>query len=122
MLSELLRPGNGNGSGGGDNRFLVNLTPTEMDFSGVMDKTLGEIYEAWMEGKEIFISIDYGTLKVYQQATIVAQNTNNAYPSFTGYLIEDLTGVLVCWSTGYTDDADQNTYVTTLYQLSPLSM
>lgn len=40
-----------------DKFFVVTLTPTSLDLSGVMDKTPAEIYDAWAIGKTIVFSI-----------------------------------------------------------------
>jgi hypothetical protein len=51
-LIEALK-GNGGGGGGGSNKFIVTLTPTAQDFSGTMDKTVAEIWDAYNFGQDI---------------------------------------------------------------------
>ena len=45
MYLDAIASGSG-GGGGGDNRFVVHCTPTAEDYSGTMDKTVSEMFNA----------------------------------------------------------------------------
>lgn len=53
MYLDAIASGSG-GGGGADNQFIVTCTPTALDYSGTMDKTVAEISAAWNDGKEIY--------------------------------------------------------------------
>lgn len=120
MLSELLRPGNGDG--GRDNRFIVELTPTALDFSGTMDKTVAEIYEALQAGKEIWASIAANGGITYLPISSVWEAGSYAYPSFNFYMVYNDADMLIIAATGATNNGDSDAYMTNIYPLTPLSM
>lgn len=50
--------------------FIVTLTPTSEDLSGIMDKTPQELFEAWTAGKTIIADVpDLGTSFVFTTAS-----------------------------------------------------
>lgn len=50
--------------------FIVTLTPTSEDLSGIMDKTPQELFEAWTAGKTIIADVpDLGSSFVFTTAT-----------------------------------------------------
>ena len=105
-------------SGGGEH-FEIVCTPTAQDFSGTMDKTMAEILEAYNAGCDIWFALvtSEGTQKVRLSDAGFANNV--AYPSFnTAFLYVD-QDMLMKFHTGTTDQADRNTYTTTIYPLTP---
>lgn len=103
--------------------FVVTLTPTAQDFSGVMDKTVGEIFEAYQNGARILFSLVAGVGTHYDiELTNVNTNANSLYPSFNATLtIETPTDGLIFAYTGLTDNVSKNTYSTKIFPLTPMS-
>jgi hypothetical protein len=91
-----------------DNRFVVTLTPTAADYSGTMDKTVGEIREAWQDGKSIYFYLDGAG---YCPLGIVESN-------FMAYAININQNVIIVLCTDGV--SNYNTYYTKIYQLTPM--
>ena len=102
------------------NPFIVTLTPTEQDYSGTMDKTVGEINAAYEAGQEIwfFVAMPNGTYKV--KCGEIGTGSLQ-YPSFNGIAHLNSLGAMIFVFTGITDDGTQQTYHTTIYPLTPMS-
>lgn len=122
MLQSLLFSG---GSGGGtpaDDRFVVTMTPTAADFSGVMDKTCAEITAAYEAGKDIWLNIDarslgYDIFRV--KATVEAKIDGEDYGQVMAIFINinmSPPSIIFIW-TDYNRVGDQNTYVTSIFPL-----
>ena len=100
--------------------FVVTLTPTALDFSGTMDKTVGEIYEAWLAGKKvIFRMATAEDAHIDVDVSLVGSNEADLYPSFEAYVIQSGTNLLIWAGTGVTDSGTKNTYSTKVYELTP---
>ncbi len=64
-----------------DNRFVVTLTPTAQDMSGVMDKTVAEIYAAYGAGKKIVFKVLSGVNEAtYADCTMQHVSGSYTYP------------------------------------------
>ena len=101
--------------------FIVTLTPTALDYSGTMDKTVAEIDAAYQSGKEIVFRI-YSSLTESTDVKLSSVYKDTlTYPSFNAYIILYLIGVLVFAYTSTTDDGTKNTYSTVVYSLTPAS-
>jgi len=102
--------------------FVVTLTPTAQDFSGVMDKTCGEIDAAYRAGKTI-------AFKIYTDQNggyIVSKNVRASYGAGTtnfGFALDALIGGvgLITAYTGGNPPSDQTTYSTAIYPLTPMT-
>ena len=102
-----------------NNKFIVTLTPTALDYSGTMDKTIAEINAAYEAGKDIWFSISVGAATLNAKLAIVT-DINAGNPMFTFYAIDTNNNVLIVgYNNSYTDDGD--TYGTTVYSLTPAS-
>lgn len=103
--------------------FVVTLTPTAQDFSGVMDKTVGEIFEAYQNGARLLFSMVAGVGTHYDvEIANVNTDANHLYPSFNATLtVETPTYGLIYAYTAFTDDASKNTYSTKFFPLTPMS-
>lgn len=119
LMTYALCKGNGGGSGG-DNRFIVTCTPTAQDFSGTMDKTVAEIYEAYQSGMKIVFRVMTTRGHVDLDCTTIGF-AESTYPSFNGYMIDDVNNVLIYAYTGTADIGTWAKYSTRLYPLTPLS-
>lgn len=100
-------------------RFIVTLTPTALDYSGTMDKTVAEINEAYEAGQEIWFEV--GTESqgyAYIQANQISLG-DRTYPSFEATLLNPNMGLLMYAYTEFTDDGTKQTYSTYLYTLTP---
>ena len=99
-------------------KFIVTLTPTAVDYSGTMDKTIAEINAAYVSGKEIWFSMDDGTGLTYNVlCDDVLVDSSYTYPSFGSKVIVVLMNALVYLFTGTTNDGTGNTYSTAIYPL-----
>lgn len=99
-------------------KFVVTLTPTALDYSGTMDKTVAEIDAAYKAGKEIWFNVitsEQGNVCV--QLESVGFHEGYDYPSFN--LTGVLNDVLFFGFTGTTNDGTKATYSTGLYTLTP---
>lgn len=109
--------------GGGDNRFIVTLTPTAQDYSGTMDKTVAEIYDAYLADRKIVFRILTDAYGSYMEVDCTARwkNGQYAYPSFNGFIVASNSNMIIFAATGATDDGTAHDYGTTLYSLTPVS-
>ena len=101
-------------------KFIVTLTPTALDYSGTMDKTVAEINAAYEAGMEIWFDIvapgGHVELKCTQAGYDGAE-----FPSFNAYLIMDTNNALILAYTETTNDGTKQTYGTKVYALTPAS-
>lgn len=115
-LIKALRPGGGGGGGG--EKFIVTLTPTSLDYSGTMDKTVAEINEAYEAGQEIVYRFPLSaSTYIDVPVTAVYTNQDDTYPSFNAYNVNNAMNVLLLVCTNSTNDGTQQTYSTDIYTL-----
>lgn len=103
--------------------FVITCTPTAQDFSGVMDKTVAEINEAYEAGRKIFFRLILGG-DTYQEVSLNDVGKGGlAYPSFNAIccIAANNNYMLVLAYTGISDTGTKNTYGTTIYPLTPMS-
>lgn len=106
-----------------DNRFVVTLTPTAQDFSGVMDKTCAEITAAYEAGKDIWLEVDATSLgyELWRvKATIEAKANGENYGQVMAFLINlQLTPPsMIFILTEFNVAGDNNRYTTRIYPLA----
>lgn len=112
----------GGGSGSGSNKFIVTLTPTSLDYSGTMDKTVAEINAAYEAGMEIVFHVVTSATEYADIPSAFAAVINPyAYMNFCANLFYTVANTLVVMETGATDDGTKQTYSTTIYALTPAS-
>lgn len=102
------------------NRFVVTLTPTSLDYSGTMDKTVAQINEAYEAGMEIWFDVVYNGTHTSNPISSVYDG-GLTYPSFNAYIILSVENALIFAATSQTDDGTKQTYSTTIYSLTPAS-
>lgn len=102
-------------------KFIVTLTPTAQDYSGTMDKTVGEINTAYEAGQQIWFRLYQGDSWTEYQSSRVGKYSSDIYPSFNANALYDESNILVLIYTGTTSDGTQQTYSTKLYSLTPVS-
>lgn len=103
------------------NPFIVTLTPTAQDFSGVMDKTVGEITEAYESGKKIvFKMYTSETTFIEVPVSLVGYDLSDTYPSFETSVIQLGNNLLIYARTGVTSGGTNNLYYTTIFPLTPM--
>lgn len=105
-----------------NNKFIVTLTPTAPDFSGTMDKTVAEINEAYEAGQEIVFRVltsatDHADFPLAFAAVI----DPFTYMNFGANFFYAVANTLIVLETEATDDGTKQTYVTTVYALTPAS-
>lgn len=103
------------------NKFIVTLTPTALDYSGTMDKTVAEINAAYEAGMEIWFRVYAGTSYSDVPLARYGKASGYSYPSFNVNFLYDEAGVLVLIYTGTTDDGTRQTYSTKVFTLTPAS-
>ena len=105
-----------------NNKFIVTLTPTALDYSGTMDKTAAEITAAYKAGMEIYFRIDtfpgFDVVEIPCNSVTCATGYTNA--CFHGEIIEPNTGVMIVILTQDIND-DSIAYYTHIYTLTPAS-
>lgn len=110
------------GIGSGSDKFIVMCTPTDVDYSGVMDKTVAEISAAYEAGQEIVFRVVTSATEYTDIPLAFASVINPfAYMNFSANLFYAVANTLVVMETGATDVGTQQTYGTTIYALTPAS-
>ena len=97
--------------------FIVTLTPTSLDYSGTMDKTVAEIYAAHQAGQTIIYRVLAGVDEYIDVECTMVFSNDDDYPSFNAFIIDDGNNVLIEAATGATNDGTTATYFTTIYPL-----
>lgn len=115
MLQSLLLGGD---SRGGDNRFVVTLTPTAADYSGTMDKTVAEIDAAYKAGKLVLFRVLIGANSYDEIHCTAIIDAGLTYPSYGGYTIDINNNILIYAWTTYTDNGTIYNYHTNIYPLA----
>lgn len=96
-------------------RFVINLTPTALDYSGTMDKTPAEITEAVKRGDTIQFQIPSMGAEIFPQQLI--ESGDNAIVA--GQIVYNANGqdVLI----NIVTSPSSSTYTTTIFPLTPMS-
>ena len=98
--------------------FIVTLTPTALDYSGTMDKTVAEIDAAYKAGRKIVFRILTGQ-DAYMEAvvTFVTVYGGTTYPMFEAFatMNEKFIGIF----NEVTQDGTSMAYHTEIYALTP---
>ena len=105
-------------------KFIVTLTPTDLDYSGTMDKTVAEINAAYEAGQEIWFDVAIASdTHVLIMATAVFLDGTVTYHGFETYFTASQggVGILVRFYTGSTNDGTKQYYNTEVYSLTPAS-
>ena len=101
-------------------RFIVTLTPTALDYSGTMDKTVAEIDAAYKAGQQVvFRMMTSATTFIDCPVQLVGTDTTLAYPSFETNVTDTGNNVQIFARTQVTDDGTKATYSTSIYTLTP---
>ena len=100
-------------------KFIVTLTPTALDYSGTMDKTVAEINAAYEAGQEIWANISAQGKNLYIPLEMASTNGEDQYPSFDFCTYDIEEGLLILAFTAYTNDGTKQTYSTAIYTLTP---
>ena len=103
-------------------KFIVTLTPTALDYSGTMDKTVAEINAAYEAGQEIVFRVMMSATEYMDvDCTERYKDEDYAYPSFNAYIVDNINNVIIFAFTAAGNDDTQQTYGTTVYSLTPAS-
>lgn len=100
-------------------KFIVTLTPTALDYSGTMDKTVAEIDAAYKAGRKIVARVLTGANTYAELALAFIDKRTSEYPSYTWYLLNAVDNVEIVAYTDYTDVDTKQTYSTKVYTLTP---
>lgn len=103
------------------NKFVVTLTPTALDYSGTMDKTVAEINAAYEAGMEIWFAVQANGLTLSAPCSQVTYASSRIYPSFDCDIVDITNRVMIHVYTAYEDDGTKQTYSTSVYSLTPAS-
>lgn len=103
--------------------FTVVLTPTAQDYSGTMDKTVGEINAAYEAGRRIVFRVHTSATAYIEVECIMRGREASAgdYPSFNAFVINEQNNVLIYMFTGIDAVASRDVYSTKLYPLTPMT-
>ena len=101
--------------------FIVTLTPTALDYSGTMDKTVAEISGAFEAGRKIVFRILTSATEYMDVDCTARWHTSATYPSFNAFIVNSTNNVLIFAYTETTNDGSKNTYSTAIYPLTPMS-
>ena len=103
------------------NAFIVTLTPTALDYSGVMDKTLAEIHEAYMANKRIFFKVVAQGVVNIAPCSLQTHFSGYEYPAYSAYLIDSTNNIIIYAYVPGATVGTGNTYLTKIYALTPAS-
>lgn len=97
--------------------LYVGLYPNAADYSGAMNTTVAEIYDALINGREVFgnFNVD-GEFSLLTPTASAVLFDGYEYPRLEWWIIAD--GKLGCLYVGQTNDPDENTYSVTTYDIS----
>lgn len=98
------------------------MTPTAEDFSGTMDKTVSEIRSAYLKRQKIVFKVMISATEHMDVDVTATWNTSASYPSFNAFIVDDSRDLIICATTGATNDGNKNTYSTSLYTLTPVTI
>ena len=102
--------------------FVVTITPTAQDYSGTMDKTVGEINAAYEAGQQIvFRVLTSANSYVDVPMSYAGRDAAHQYPDFGAEIIQCSNNLMIVAYTGDTDDGTKQTYSTRIYSLTPMS-
>lgn len=105
-----------------DNKFIVTLTPTALDYSGTMDKTVAEINAAYEAGMEIWFKVlTSASTSVEIPLTYWATDSSYDYHGFSANIVQVGANMLIVAYVGSTSDGTRQTYDTQIYSLTPAS-
>lgn len=74
------------------NKFIVTLTPTALDYSGTMDKTVAEINAAYEAGQEIVFRVIMSATAHMDVDCTARWFGGSTYPSFNGFILDGEIG------------------------------
>lgn len=102
--------------------FIVTLTPTAQDFSGTIDKTWGEVGEAYKAGKTIAFKLytDQNGSYLITRNVVVYSGVGAQALWFSADLLVENVGFVQAYC-AINPSPDDNTYSTTIYPLTPMS-
>ena len=102
--------------------FVVTITPTAQDYSGTMDKTVGEINAAYEAGQQIvFRVLTSANSYVDVPMSYAGRDAAHQYPDFGAEIIQCSNNLMIVAHTSDTDDGTKSTYETNIYPLTPMS-
>ena len=101
-------------------KFIVTLTPTALDYSGTMDKTVAEINAAYEAGQEIVFRVRYDQAGSYIETPVYVQHGSGAQNEgfFANVCYND---TIIVATTGLNPLPDSTTYSTSVYSLTHAS-
>lgn len=102
-------------------KFIVTLTPTALDYSGTMDKTVAEINAAYEAGQQIVFRTMMSETTYMETDCTARWFGNTTYPSFNGFILDSDSNALIFAFTGAMNDGTQQTYSATIFPLTPAS-
>ena len=104
------------------NPFVVTLTPTAQDYSGVMDKTVAEIQTAYDAGESILFRFVSGVGSYTDiPCAFAAKFADYTYMNFAANLFLATMNLLIVAETWASNDGTKQTYSTHIYPLTPMS-
>ena len=103
------------------NAFIVTLTPTALDYSGTMDKTVAEISGAFEAGRKIVFRVLTSATEYMDVDCTARWHQSATYPSFNAFIANSTNNILIFAYTETTNDGSKNTYSTAIYPLTPMS-
>ena len=104
-------------------KFIVTLTPTDLDYSGTMDKTVAEINAAYEAGMEIVFRVDGSGagLSIWDCTVNVVENVGDEYPSFQSQVLLIQGNMYLGIYTPSTNTGTEAVYGVYAYSLTPAS-
>lgn len=102
--------------------FVVTLTPTSQDFSGTMDKTVGEIRNAQENGRKILFHMVTGANDYIEVTASEKIGSDWPFPSYCAFVLTDTpVNALISVITPPSNDGSDTNYYTAIYPITPMS-
>ena len=102
-------------------KFIVTLTPTALDYSGTMDKTVAEINAAYEAGMEVVFHTVTGANDWVETPLAYYAANGSDYHGFSTTIIQIAQNLLIVALVASDDDGTKQTYATKVYSLTPAS-
>ena len=102
-------------------KFIVTLTPTALDYSGTMDKTVAEINAAYEAGMEIWFHVVTSASSFVEVPLTYFAGDGSTYNGISTNIMQVAQNLLIVAYVGSTNDGTTQTYSTKIYSLTPAS-
>lgn len=99
------------------NPFIVTMTPTSQDYSGITDRSNEEVYDAYVAGRQIVAVLNSGSAVEILPTYVTVVEQNQEARVYGTIILNDMMVLAQMQFSGETTAS----YTTTIYPLTPMS-